>query len=190
MEIPDFLQNYPWLFAAFIIISRILDVSLGTVRTICVVRGYRTIAALLGFCEVMVWIIAVAGVLAEPTLLTIMAYGVGFALGNICGVWLEGKMALGHQMLILLSKSRSHTIAFGLRMAGHTVTEVTATGRDGEIDMAFVVVPRRQSQEIIDLARGLDHEIFITIQDVRSTPLQRKYESIQPTGWRSVLKKK
>lgn len=190
MALPVFLQTYPLLFALFIIISRILDVSLGTMRTIAVVRGYRMLAATLGFFEVMVWVIAVAGVLAEPTILTVVAYGVGFSLGNICGVWLEGKMALGHQMLFLLSKSRSHTIAFGLRMAGHTVTEVTATGRDGEVDMAFVVVPRRKSAEVIRLAKSLDHEVFVTIQDVRSNPMQRKYDFLQATGWRSILKKK
>ena len=191
LDVAELLAPWPWLLALFIVVARIMDVALGTLRTICVVRGYRVTAAVLGFFEVLVWVLAVAGVLKEVTWLTLLAYGVGFSLGNVVGVWLEEKLAMGSQLLMLISRQRSHTVAFGLRMADVPVTEVPGEGRDGPVSIALVVVSRRRTQRVLDLAQQLDADVRITIQDVRSTALTRTLGiPFNPTGWRAIFKKK
>jgi uncharacterized protein YebE (UPF0316 family) len=124
--VTEWLDAYPVFWPLFIILARITDVSLGTVRTICVVRGARWTAACLGFAEVIVWITAVSGVLIQPTLVKVVSYGLGFALGNACGVWMEGRLAMGQQRIVAISKNYSQAIAMALRMADYTVTEVPA----------------------------------------------------------------
>ena len=76
---------------AFIFFARIIDVSLGTVRMILTIRGERYIAAVIGFFEIMVYVVAlgkVIGSLDEPVKLIL--YCLGFASGVIVGSWLEG----------------------------------------------------------------------------------------------------
>ncbi len=191
LDVAEHLAPWPYLLALFIVVARIADVALGTLRTICVVRGYRITAAVLGFFEVLVWVLAVAGVLKDVTWLTLLAYGGGFALGNIVGVWLEEKMAMGSQLIMLISRQRSHTVTFGLRMANVAVTQIPAEGRDGPVSIALVVVPRRRTQRILEIAHQLDSEVRATVQDVRATALTR-YLSVahEATGWRSIMKKK
>lgn len=184
------LEQHEWLLALFIVLARIVDVSLGTMRTITVVRGYRFLSAVLGFCEVLVWIFAVSGVLTQPTLLKIAAYGVGFSLGNIFGVMLEQKLALGRQLVMLISQGKVHPVASTLRQAQYRVTEVAAHGHEGDMALAMSVVPRRQTQAVIDLARQTDPKVFVTVQDVRYNPLVRSQTSVPLTGWRGLLKKK
>ena len=190
-ELISWLNANPWWFAAFIVVARIIDVSLGTVRTICVVRGYRLIAAVLGFAEVMVWIVAVSGVLREFTLLKVLAYGVGFAAGNAVGIWMEQQVALGQQVVFVISKRFSHDIAFAMRLAGYMVTQLAAEGRDGPLTMLFIVTSRKATGSVMRIVESVDREAIAMVNDVRSTTfLRRQVGMLPPTGWRAILKKK
>ncbi len=83
-----------------IIIARILDVSLGTIRTVFVVKGRRGISWVLGFFEVLIWILVVSkviGNLSEP--LYAVSYAFGFATGNYVGITLEKWIAHGDQVV-------------------------------------------------------------------------------------------
>ncbi len=188
--VTDWLDMYPVFWPVFIIVARILDVSMGTVRTIYVVRGARWTAAVLGFVEVIVWVLAVSGVLMEPTLVKILAYGVGFALGNAIGVWIEGLLAIGQQRVIAISRHFSHAIAMALRMADYTVTEVPARGGRGQVAMCFVIAPRKRTGQITNIIRGADEDAVVVVEDVRHTVMSRKPVAAAATGWRAILKKK
>jgi uncharacterized protein YebE (UPF0316 family) len=147
-------------------------------------------AALLGFCEVTVWVSAVSGVLLEPTWVKLLSYGAGFALGNACGVWLEGLLALGQQRVIAISKHYTHTIAMALRMADYTVTEVPARGFQGEVAMCFVIAPRKKVNRIINIIIGADEDANVIVEDVRRTVMSRRPVATAGTGWRAIAKKK
>ena len=188
---------YHWIeqneivLALFIIVARMMDVSLGTMRTITVVRGYPTLAAVLGFGEILLWIAAASGVLAHVTLLKAVAYALGFSLGNVCGMMIERRIALGEQMVTIVSRERSPAIAFALRVAGFTVTEVPARGGAGEVALTMVIVPRRKTSLVLALAREVDPDVFTTFNDTRSAgPLIRHVTRVEPTGWRAWIKKK
>lgn len=185
------LNDYPLLLAAFIFFARIFDVTLGTMRTISVVRGHRMAAALMGFVEVSVWILAVSGVLKqELTTWKILVYSGGFAAGNITGVWLEQKLALGQQMIILISRHGGRAVAEGLRLSGYIVTELPAKGAKGSVAMCMVIVPRTRTHQVIRIAQQIDPDVLETIEDVRRTRLGSAIGPAAPTGWRAILKKK
>lgn len=192
LGIEQWLDAHAVLWPFFIFFARITDVSIGTVRTIMVVRGRRGIAASLGFCEVIIWVVAVSGVLRDDlTVVKVLAYGSGFAAGNMAGVWLEQWLAIGMQRVILISRGRHHSVAFGLRLAEFLVTEVPARGGRGEVAMCFLIVPRRQSPHVVRIARSIDPDVQVIVEDVRSTSLSRRGASAyEATGWRAILKKK
>ncbi|MFH0983030.1 MAG: DUF2179 domain-containing protein [Planctomycetota bacterium] len=188
----EFFNRYAEWLPLFIFLCRIVDVSLGTIRTIFVIRGARVVAPLLGFVEVTVWIVAVSSVvkrLDHP--LNILAYAGGFATGNWVGMWLESKLAIGQQIVRLISRERGHSIAHALRMNGMGVTEVHGRGRDGPVTICFAAVPRRETRKVIRTARCVDSEVFVTIEDTRDSEftLYRSAPAAN-TGWWSFLKKK
>ncbi len=190
-EILSWLDAHPLFWPFFIFFARITDVSIGTMRTICVVRGFRLLAVLLGFFEVTIWVVAVSGVFRHlDRWPNVIAYGTGFASGNAVGMWLEQKLALGMQALRFISQSRSAAVAECLRLAGYAVTVVAAHGREGDVSISFVVVPRRETPTVMRLAHQIDPEVFATVEDIRSARV-RIFRTMQSPGrWRAILKRK
>lgn len=190
-EVTYWLDVHPLWWPVFIFFARITDVSIGTLRTICVVRGSRLVAAILGFFEVTIWIVAVSGVFRHlghwPN---ILAYGLGFASGNATGMWIEHKLAMGMQILRFISHGRSAAVAEGLRLAGYPVTVVKGYGRNGEVSIAFVVVSRKESPMVMQVARQVDPDVFPTVEDVRSADPRIYRDSMPRWRWPAILKRK
>jgi uncharacterized protein YebE (UPF0316 family) len=183
-------QAGPWL-PLIIFCLRIVDVSIGTVRTICVVRGWRMLATGLGFCEVSVWLVAVSSAITRlDRPINIIAYAGGFAMGNNVGMWLETKLALGHQIVRLISVQFYHDIAERLRDLGYRVTEIEGQGRGGPVGVCFIAAPRRQVTEVIHNASQIDPNVFITVEDTRDPHLREYRNPLRGTGWRFGRKRK
>lgn len=160
----------------FIVSLRLIDVSLGTVRIIMLSRRYRLLPAAIGFVEVLTWLVAATLVFSNlnspPRML---AYAAGFALGTLLGTLLESRLAVGKTMMRIVSPIGSPAVAPSLRDAGFLVTVINADGRDGEVRLAFTIIPRRRSREALRIVQVLDPAAFISLQDVETvTPPERR----------------
>jgi uncharacterized protein YebE (UPF0316 family) len=190
-DLVAWLDLHPLFWPLFIFCARVVDVSIGTLRTICVVRGMRITAAVLGFFEVSIWVTAISGVLRHMDhWYNIMAYAGGFATGNALGILIEQKVAIGMQMIRVISRSQSAAVAAGLRLAGYAVTEVKGQGLHGQVSISFVVAPRKQTPQVIQVAHSIDPEAVSTVEDVRSARLHQLPDGMPLNGWRNILKKK
>jgi uncharacterized protein YebE (UPF0316 family) len=148
--------------------SRICDVSLGTLRVICVMRGQKLMAVVLGFFETLIWIFAVSGVFAHlHQVSNIVAYAAGFAAGNAVGMWIEAHLALGTQAISFVSRGTANAVAEGLRLADYFVTALSGCGKDGPVSICHAVVPRRHVPAAMRVARGVDPDVVITVEDIR-----------------------
>ncbi len=173
-----------------IVVARIVDVSLGTLRTLMVVQGRRLLAFVLGFFEILIWVTVVSGVIqhlrAQPAYA--LAYALGFALGTYAGVTLERRLALGRQVVRIISR-QGPELAVRLRELGLRVTQFDGYGRDGAVQELFIEVERRETPRVVREARRLDPRCYYMIDDVRATS-SATLPYAQSTGWRAVLKKK
>lgn len=187
----SWLDLHPLFWPLFIYVARVVDVSMGTLRTVCVVRGFRFTAAVLGFCEITIWVTAISGVLTHlGQWYNVVAYAGGFATGNFIGILIEQKLAMGMQMIRLISRSQSAAIAAGLRLAGYAVTEVKGEGLRGQVSISFVVAARKEVPTVMRIAHQIDPEVVSTVEDIRSAHLHPHSTVVRPNDWRSALKKK
>ncbi|MBW7907112.1 MAG: DUF5698 domain-containing protein [Phycisphaerae bacterium] len=151
-----------------VILARVVDVSLGTLRVLFVVHGRRGVALVLGFTEVLVWVFAVAQVLTNLSHpLVAVSYALGFALGNFLGMTVERWFAIGEQAVRIFTRQRG-AVAAGLREQGWRVTEFEGAGRDGPVFLLFVQAPRRDVPRTIERARQLDPNCYYVVDDVRA----------------------
>ncbi|HOW73854.1 MAG TPA: DUF5698 domain-containing protein [Phycisphaerae bacterium] len=171
-----------------IVLGRIADVTLGTIRTIMVVRGYRSWASVLGFFEIIIWIFVVAGVIQglSENLFYGVSYALGFAAGNYVGVTLDNKLALGKQVVQVFSR-QGKPLAAALRGQGVPLTTFEGAGRDGSTTMLMVVTERMAVAKLLQEVRKLDPDCYYTVEDVHSTAAARAHGST--TGWRTILKR-
>ncbi|MCK6369977.1 MAG: DUF5698 domain-containing protein [Gammaproteobacteria bacterium] len=191
---PELLDQHPWLLAPAIFLLRIVDVSLGTFRSIVVFRGYPAIAAVIGFVEVLIWVTAVGQVLRQMNAWPlVIAYAGGFACGNYLGVWLEAKAAMGHELLRIISFRQTGDLAHRLRCEGHQVIELDGEVEGRPAEVLLVTAGRRQMRELLRTVRDADPEAIYTVSDIKpvrgggATP--RRWPLV-PTGWRIRGKRK
>lgn len=170
-----------------IVLARIGDVSLGTVRTVAVINGRRYLAVGLGFFEVLIWILIVSRVVTTATSNPVyaIAYAGGFAMGNFIGITLERWLAFGQQVVRIFT--RVPGVAPALRDDHYGVTIFRGEGRDGPIDQLFVQVDRKRVQELVAAARRLDPTCYYVVDDVRSASTATATER---SFWRNVVKMK
>jgi uncharacterized protein YebE (UPF0316 family) len=157
-----------------IVLARITDVSLDTIRTASIIQGRRVFAAVLGFFEAVVYICAVAKVLLNMNQpVYALAYGLGFAMGTYLGIVIEQRLAFGRQLVILLTP-KGRELAEVLRAADYLLAEVKAHTRDGDLTILGVEIPRREVQKLIRLASAVDERCVSIIHDIRLADFTRR----------------
>lgn len=156
---------------AFLLIFalRIIDVGLGTIRTVFILQGRKEIAALIGFVEVTVFIFAISQAIAGigHSWVLMLAYSGGFATGTYLGLVIEGKFAMGFAQLRIISIDRGERIIQALWEAKHGATLVEGNGRQGPVDLILSIVPRKAIQHCVKLASEIDPDCFVAVSDSR-----------------------
>ncbi len=165
----DFLlSSSAWLGALMIFVLRITDMSLDTLRMLFVVRGRKGIAWVLGFCQSAVFVIAITRVLSSlNNPLMILGYAAGFATGNVLGMLIEERLAVGHLQLQIVTKGHGAALAKALRDGGFGVTEIPARGKDGTVGLLSTSVLRKDMAHVRQIIHETDESAFITSEDVR-----------------------
>lgn len=172
------------LEALLIVSLRVVDVSIGTIRIILLTRGSRWRASGLGFVEVLIWVFAVALVvqkLDDPV--RMVAFALGFSLGTLLGATIERWIAIGTVLVQAVAPTNSPSSAEALRSRGFRVTEVNGEGRDGEVRLVVLVIPRRELKTALGVIQSANPAAFVTVADVALAPQwqQRSWVSIGNT---------
>lgn len=159
-----------FLELAFIFFSRVVDVSMATMRMLLIVKGRRFQAAAIGFFEVIIYIVALGRVvnsLDNP--LNLLVYALGFAAGNYAGIYFEEKLALGYIAVQVIPSEHDYEIIDTLREDGYGVTVIEGSGRDGLKHILTVYAARKELAKILDLVAKIDPRAFTAIMDAKKT---------------------
>lgn len=161
----------PLYCCLFIFTARVIDVSLDVFRLLMLTRGYAVTAAVIGFFEVSVFVLALGAVISggfqDP--LKVIAYAGGFAAGNILGSFIEGKMAVGYVAVqVFPERDICEKLIDILRDKNYGVTKLTGEGRSGPRDILIVTSKRRYLPNIIKLLDQVAPGTFFSISDIRS----------------------
>ncbi len=176
----------------FIFIARICDVTLSTIRIIMISRGNRSLAAVLGFFEVIIWLAAITQVLSNLNNITsYLAYGAGFAMGNFLGISIENRLAMGMQAVHIITESNMRALSMILREEGFGLTNLEATGLKGQMDFIYVVTPRKRIKELMYITKEFDPHAFISVSDLRSSNSGFFASKTNHSWWpKAIVKKK
>lgn len=171
--------------------ARLCDVSLGTLRTIAVVRGKTMSAWIFGLLEILIWLVAISRVLTtmNTNVLNLLAYAVGFATGNVLGIVIERRLAIGNEVVRIISKAKGEEIAEAIRKMGQGVTEFLGKGKDGPVIMLYIIAARKDVLRVLRRAREIDPECVNISADLKATSLRIRSFSA-PARFRSLAKKK
>jgi uncharacterized protein YebE (UPF0316 family) len=175
-----------------IFLARIVDVSLGTLRTISIIQGRTWVAFWLGFVEIIIWLWVISTVIPQIREIPVLAifYAFGFASGNLVGIRLERRLAFGHIIIRVISKKNYQKMADALRQAGFAVTTFQGEGMSGPVIELFIVCRRRFLREIIGMIKSIEPDAFYTTEQAGEVSRIYRPFLTPVTGWRAILKKK
>ncbi len=154
----------------FILLGKILEVTLMTLRMVLVTRGEKKLGATIAFFEVIIWLVVVANVLDGITEdpLKAVVYSLGFALGNWSGMILEERLAIGtSQVQIIARTTHSAAIRERLYAEGYACTAVDGQGKKLSRQLLYVIAPRKKVKDVIAIAKNEQEDAFVTVQDVK-----------------------
>jgi uncharacterized protein YebE (UPF0316 family) len=164
----------PIILPFVIFLLRVTDMSLDTLRVLFVIRGQKPQAWILGFFQSALWVVAVTSVLSNlDNLWNIAAYAGGFATGNVVGMAIEERLAIGFGQVSIISSRLGSAIAEAIRKDGYAATEMPGRGKDGTVSVITSSIRRRDIAAVRNNVYKIDPEAFITVEDIR--PLHRGY---------------
>lgn len=168
----SFLQSdfFNWVLLPLIIfLSRTVDVTLGTMRHIFIARGMKKIVPVLGFFEVLIWLITIGQIMQNLTnFMCYIGWAGGFAMGTFVGMVLEERLALGMQVVRIITNQDCSRLISALREKNVGVTEVDGKGGSGPVKIIFTVIERKNRHLIAALIKLYIPDAFYSVEDIRT----------------------
>ncbi len=180
------------LAGILIFLARVVDVSMGTLRTLATVQGRMKMAFGLGLVEVTIWLYVITEIVdkVQQSPVLVIFYALGFSTGNIVGIWVEKKLAIGHVILRILTARHGPEMALAIRNMGFRVTEFEGKGKRGPVSELYVVSDRKDLNIIMRCAQNIDPDVFYITENPGQVSRFRSKVLTPMTGWRTVIKRK
>lgn len=194
----DFTSHYAYAYVvlpALIFLARMTDVSLATLRFVFISRGHRALAPLIGFFEVLVWLLAITQILTSLTNpLYYIAYASGFSAGTFVGLWIENRLAIGMVLIRIITRMDGTRLIHALKEKKYGLTFLNAEGATGQVQIIFTVVRRARAPDVIRIIQEFNPNAFYSLEDLRQVrdPLPPALEESGSAklDWLRILKRR
>jgi uncharacterized protein YebE (UPF0316 family) len=167
----EFLQSdlFNWVILPMIIfMARTCDVTLATLRNIFIARHIRKIVPLLGFFEVLIWLVAVSQTINNlHNLACYIGFAGGYSMGIFVGITIEEKLALGKQVVRIITNQEPSGLVSALTRENLGVTILDGQGAKGPVKVIFTTLKRKDVALVDDLIRQHTPNAFYTVEDIR-----------------------
>jgi uncharacterized protein YebE (UPF0316 family) len=177
---------------SLVFIARVLDVALGTMRTISIIQGRTVLAFFLGFIEISIWISVISTVINQVQTNPVFGvfYALGFATGNVVGIMIERRIAMGSIVIKIIARDSADLLADRIRTMGFPVTEFKGTGMTGIVTELYIVCPRREFRAIMKQVQLIDPDIFFITEPVGTLGSGKIPSVMESSKWKGIFKKK
>lgn len=161
---------FTWIIMPILIfLSRIADQTIGSLRIIFISKGYKYIAPVLGFFEVIIWLVAVTQIIKHvDNPVSYIAYGLGFATGTFIGMKFEEKLSIGTVLLRIIPKMDTKNLIEYMHSQNYGLTILDAKGSRGNVKVIMSIMDRKDIKELIPIINKFNPNAFYTIEDIRA----------------------
>lgn len=161
---------FKWIILPLLIIlARMTDVSLGTLRIIFISRGFKLLATMVGFFEVIIWLLAITQIMKNlNNVFYYLAYAGGFSLGTFLGMLTESKLAMGKALIRIIIPDSDAQIISRLKAAGCGLTYFPAHGAVNPVKVVFTLVNRKDIPCFLNILKETSPEAVYSIEDIRT----------------------
>jgi len=155
------------IWALLIFAALLLQVLVGTVRTLMMVKGKKTLTSIVGFFEGAIAITVAITVVSNAVksginIYMILFYALGFATGLYFGVFISSKISRDMLSVNIVTKSFEVTLEDALRDHGFGVTCYNGSGKDGDIRILNIICKKTNLKKLKLLVHKIDPNAMVT----------------------------
>ena len=148
-----------------IFLARIIDVSIGVIRTVELVKDNTLKAVVFAFFEVLIWfIVAKEALTSNVSFIVAIFYSLGYACGTLIGSYLSKKLIKGSVTIqVISSKVLLKDIKY-IKSLGYGITKIDI---DNKKKILLIEVNKNSLKNIINIIKSVDNKAFITVSDTK-----------------------
>ncbi len=152
-----------------IFFARIIDVSLGTYRTLTTVKGKNITASFIGFVEVLVWFLVVKEAL--NTNVNSIWIGISYALGFSAGTYLGGFISTifikGTMSVFIITTKAYPNMIKKIRKNGFALSllDIKSENNSDKKHMLFIEIDKKYLKKLEKLIKEEDEKAFIVASE-------------------------
>ncbi len=152
-----------------IFISKIIENTLSTLRLIVVAKGKKMFGAILQFIIAFVWVITtgivVVNIKDDP--LKVVFFALGSLIGSYLGSFIEEKIALGEDMLtVITNDNSSDEIIEKLSSYNYPVYKLKSENKNTFI--LLVMSHKKNRSKIINIIKKIDRNSLISASSIKN----------------------
>lgn len=150
-----------------IFFARILDVSIGTVRTVIMVKGKIYITTFLAFIEVLIWLIVAreALITSAKSIMIPISYSLGYATGTFIGTYISNNFIKGTRRVEIITKKNQIRLINNLRNNNFAVSIVDL--KNNKNGLLICEIKNSRQKELIKIVKEIDPDAFIAINETK-----------------------
>ncbi|MBQ4611576.1 MAG: DUF2179 domain-containing protein [Clostridia bacterium] len=161
-----------WVYVV-ILVGKVLEVSMGTLRIVLINRGERLKGSMIAFVEIIFWLVIASSVLDgwKQDAFKGLSYALAYAIGNYAGSWLDEWLAFGLSSLQIVVPTLEETkkLSLYLQSLGYGITSIDVKGRnDDERCMLIMMIKRKNLKNVMWEIQQYCPAAMITVSDVKA----------------------
>jgi uncharacterized protein YebE (UPF0316 family) len=168
-SIVSFFASVPLWETLLILVAKVIEVSVSTLRIIFIGKGYRKPGALLALIEILIWVFIASSVIngIQEAPLKGIYYSIGFAAGVYLGSIIEDRIGVGKILIqAIIMKEEAKTVTNAIRDAGFAVTSIDAYGKYKQREVLMIFANRKNKKNILKIIKEMDDDALVVTNDV------------------------
>jgi uncharacterized protein YebE (UPF0316 family) len=164
-----------YMLPLIILIARIVETSMETIRQIYINKGHKYLASGIGTLKIGIWILSTGLVLTNlDNLWGIAAYMAGYGIGTILGMTIESWIGLGNVVVRIFCKGEPEELIRHLGSLGYGTTRINGSGQFVPVVAVLIsIVPRKKLNRLLGVLKKDYPDLLFTTEDV-STMSERE----------------
>lgn len=146
-----------------VFIARCIDVSIGSVRTILLVKGKNLVSCILAFIEILIWFYIARDILTQDTsIFIILSYAGGYAFGTYVGGLINKYLVRGNLTAFVVSDIKNKKMVDDLKREKYGVTVVSV--EDGKLTL-LIEFKKKNLKKLKNIIRKVDKSAFLVVNE-------------------------
>lgn len=147
-----------------VFLGRMIDVSIGSVRTILLVKGKNIISMILAFIEILIWYFVAREILTtrDANIFMILSYAGGYAFGTYVGGLINKYLVRGNLTAFVVTSIKNKRMVDILKEARYGVSVISY--EDGKM-VLLIELAKKNLKKLKSTIKRIDENAFIIINE-------------------------